>query len=173
MVQTGSVKSHPIDLGTRLIHAADGLLKRTASMARIKERSFGKVLRDRKRQLDLTQEEVAHRIKTSTPYIGPLESAKRHPSDKIVTRLAEVLGLARRELFFLANPRAQALLTPQVEPTADSAWEDFKRNDQLRRVHNITSGEMEMLSRVALLGDVRSTRDFISILNTVRHAVGR
>ena len=32
---------------------------------------------------------------------------------------------------------------------------------------------MEMLSRVALLGDVRSARDFIYILNTVRHAVGR
>ena len=142
-------------------------------MARIKERNFGQVIRERRRQLDLTQEEVARRIKTSTPYVGHLESSKRHPSDKIVTRLAEVLGLDRRELFFLANPRAQALLTPQVETTADSAWEDFKRNDQLRRVHNITGGEMEMLSRVALLGDVRSTRDFIYILNTVRHAVGR
>ncbi len=82
-------------------------------MPRTKERSFGQVLRDRRRQLDLTQEEVARRIKTSTPYIGHLESAKRHPSDKIVTRLAEVLGLDRRELFFLANPRAQALLSPE------------------------------------------------------------
>ena len=72
-------------------------------MARTKERSFGQVLRDRRRQLDLTQEEVARRIKTSTPYIGHLESAKRHPSDKIVTRLAEVLGLDRRELFFLGE----------------------------------------------------------------------
>ena len=84
-------------------------------MARTKERSFGQVLRDRRRQLDLTQEEVARRIKTSTPYIGHLESAKRHPSDKIVTRLAEVLGLDRRELFFLANPRAQALLSPESD----------------------------------------------------------
>jgi hypothetical protein len=32
---------------------------------------------------------------------------------------------------------------------------------------------MEMLSRVALLGDARSPRDFVYILNTVRHAVGR
>src|SRR5260370_21372234 len=117
MLQTGSVKSHPIDLGTgtRLIPRRARLLKGTTSMARTKERSFGQVLRDRRRQLDLTQEEVARRIKTSTPYIGHLESAKRHPSDKIVTRLAEVLGLDRRELFFLANPRAHALLTPEPE----------------------------------------------------------
>lgn len=142
-------------------------------MARTKERNFGQVIRERRRQLDLTQEEVAHRIKTSTPYVGHLESGKRHPSDKIVTRLAEVLGLDRRDLFFLANPRAQALLSPEVESAPDSAWEDFKKNEQLRRLHNISNDEMEMLSRVALLGDVRSPRDFIYILHTVRHAVGR
>jgi transcriptional regulator with XRE-family HTH domain len=141
-------------------------------MARIKERTFGQVIRERRRQLDLTQEEVASRIKTSTPYVGHLESGKRHPSDKIVTRLAEVLGLDRRELFFLANPRTQALFSEVKSPT-ESPWDDFKKNEQLRRVHNITGGEMEMLSRVALLGDVGSARDFIYILNTVRHAVGK
>jgi len=142
-------------------------------MARTKERSFGQVIRERRRQLDLTQEEVAHRIKTSTPYVGHLESSKRHPSDKILTRLAEVLGLDRRELFFLANPRAHALLSPETESATDSAWNDFKKNEQLRRVHNITGDEMALLSQVALLGEVRSARDFIYILNTVRHAVGR
>jgi len=142
-------------------------------MARSRGRNFGQVIRERRRQLDLTQEEVAHRIKTSTPYIGHLESGKRHPSDKIVTRLADVLGLDRRDLFFLANPRAQALLSPEAESSPASAWEDFTKNEQLRRIHNISNDEMEMLSRVALLGDVRSPRDFIYILHTVRHAVGR
>jgi transcriptional regulator with XRE-family HTH domain len=142
-------------------------------MARIKERTFGMVIRDRRRQLDLTQEEVARRIKTSTPYVGHLESGKRNPSDKILTRVAEELGLERRELFFLANPRAQALLTPEVPAEDDSAWDDFSKNDQLRRIHNVTNDEMEMLSRVALLGEVCSQRDFIYILNTVRHAVGK
>jgi transcriptional regulator with XRE-family HTH domain len=142
-------------------------------MPRSKDRNFGQVIRERRRQLDLTQEEVAHRIKTSTPYVGHLESGKRHPSDKILTRLAEVLGLDRRELFFLANPRAQALLSPETESSTIPAWEDFRKNEQLRRVHSISNEEMEMLSRVALLGEVRSARDFIYILNTVRHAVGR
>jgi transcriptional regulator with XRE-family HTH domain len=142
-------------------------------MPRPRERNFGQVIRERRRQLDLTQEEVARRIKTSTPYVGHLESGKRHPSDKIVTRLAEVLGLDRRELFFLANPRAQALLNPEPEVKSSSTWEEFKKNEQLRRIHNITSEEMEMLSQVALLGDIRAQRDFIYILHTVRHALGR
>jgi hypothetical protein len=32
---------------------------------------------------------------------------------------------------------------------------------------------MEMLSQVALLGDLQSPRELIYILNTVRHAVGK
>jgi len=38
-------------------------------MAMRKERTFGQVIRERRRQLDLTQQE-ARRIRTSTPYIG-------------------------------------------------------------------------------------------------------
>ena len=140
-------------------------------MARIKERNFGRVLSERRRKLDLTQEGVARRIRTSAAYVGQIESAKRHPSYKVITRLAKVLGLDRRELFFMANPRAQELLSPE-ECAADS-WEDFKKNEQLRRIHNITDDEMEMLSGIGLLGNVRSERDFIYILNNVRHAVGR
>jgi transcriptional regulator with XRE-family HTH domain len=145
------------------------------SKARAKEPSFGDVIRKRRRELDLTQEEVAARVKTSTPYVGHLESGKRHPSDKIVTRLAEVLGLDRRELFFLANPHTEALLAnePDTAEAPDSAWEQFRRNDQLRRIHNISNNEMEMLSRVALLGDVQSPRELIYILNTVRHVIGK
>jgi transcriptional regulator with XRE-family HTH domain len=145
------------------------------SKARAKEPNFGDVIRKRRRELDLTQEEVAARVKTSTPYVGHLEAGKRHPSDKIVTRLAEVLGLDRRELFFLANPHTEALLSdePDTADTPISAWEEFRRNDQLRRIHNITANEMEMLSRVALLGDVQSPRELIYILNTVRHVIGK
>jgi transcriptional regulator with XRE-family HTH domain len=137
------------------------------------ERTFGHIIRERRRQLNLTQEGVARRIKTSTPYIGHLESHKRHPSDRVISRLADVLGLDQRELFFLANPRTQALLHPAAATPVPSAWEEFKNDEQVRRLHNITFEEMEMLSRVALLGEVRSPRDFVLILNTVRHAVGR
>jgi transcriptional regulator with XRE-family HTH domain len=143
--------------------------------ARAKEPGFGDVIRRKRRELELTQEEVALRLKTSTPYVGHLESGKRHPSDKIVTRLAEVLGLDSRKLFFLANPHTQALLAPQPENTEGSVsgWDQFRNNEQLRRIHNVSNAEMEMLSQVALLGGVSSPRDLIFILNTVRHAVGR
>jgi len=56
-------------------------------MADAKTPSFGRVIRERRRQLNLTQEEVAQRIKTSTPYIGLLEGGKRNPSRKVVCRV--------------------------------------------------------------------------------------
>jgi plasmid maintenance system antidote protein VapI len=60
---------------------------------RIKGRTFGQVIRARRIQLALTQHEVAGIIRTSTPYVKHLESGIRHPSDKMLTRLSEVLGL--------------------------------------------------------------------------------
>lgn len=142
-------------------------------MTRRKERSFGQVIRERRRQLDLTQQEVAQRIRTSTPYVGHLESGKRHPSDKVLSRLAEVLGLERRDLFFLANPGAVELLKSKETPSKRSAWDEFRKDERMRRLHNIGAEEMNMLAQVASLGEISAPRDFIYILNTVRHALGR
>jgi transcriptional regulator with XRE-family HTH domain len=133
--------------------------------------TFGHAIRERRRQCDLTQDEVARRIRTSTPYIGHLEADKRHPSNDVVTRLADVLGLDRRFLFFLANPRARELLHPKMNGKASSAWDEFRGNQRLHRAMHITPREMDMLSQVALMGEVRSARDFLYILNTVRHAL--
>jgi transcriptional regulator with XRE-family HTH domain len=135
--------------------------------------SFGDVVRERRRKLDLTQSEVARRIKTSTPYIGHLEAGKRHPSDKVIARLAETLGLDRRELFFLANPAALAMIKPPANPTQRSAWDEFRRSERMHRLHRITNEEMDVLERIAALGEVGGSRDFIYILNTIRHALGR
>jgi transcriptional regulator with XRE-family HTH domain len=137
-----------------------------------KTRSFGEVIRERRRQLELTQEEVALQIETSIPFIGHLEANKRRPSDATVTKLADALGLERGELFFLANPEARALLQHE-KPGANSAWEDFKKDERLQRAHGIRREELDMLSQVAMMGEVRSARDFLYILQTVRHSLSR
>jgi len=141
-------------------------------MPKATQRTFGAVIRERRRQLDLTQEDVARRIKTSTPYIGHLESGKRHPSEKVIARLSEVLGLQSRELFFLANPRARDLLsTANRDGARRSAWEEFRHDERLRRAHNINPEEMDVLARVAAMGEARAPRDFVYILNAIRLAL--
>jgi transcriptional regulator with XRE-family HTH domain len=147
--------------------------KSRRSKAHPKYPNFGDTIRRRRRELHLTLKEVGARIETSKPYVAHLESGHRHPSDKIVLRLSQALGLDSRELFFLANPRAQALVSGELERVEGSAWEQFRTSRQLRRIYNISNEEMEVLSRVALLGEFHSTRDLIYVLTAIRHAVGR
>jgi transcriptional regulator with XRE-family HTH domain len=142
-------------------------------MTNVKHRGFSEAVRQRRGQLNMTQEEVAHGIKTSTPYIGHLESGKRHPSEKIIVKLARVLGLDPRELFFLANPQTKVLISAEPQRRGTSAWEEFVQNRNLREVHRITEQEMQTLSQVAMMGEVRSWRDFLFILNSIRHAFGQ
>jgi transcriptional regulator with XRE-family HTH domain len=133
---------------------------------------FGSVIRARRRQLALTQQQLAHRAGTSVPYIGYLETERRHPSEKMVMRLAEVLRLDPRELFFLANPGTQRLISRDQESDRATSWEVFRNDDTLRKIHNISEQEMRVLSGVARLGEVRNPRDFLLILNTIRHVLG-
>lgn len=147
--------------------------KSDRSTAPAKNPNFGEVIRRRRRELGLTQAELASRIKISPPYIGNMESGRRRPSNVILMRLAKVLGLEDRELFFLANPQIEALLSAEPRRTAGvvSAWDQFRNDERLRRIHNVSKEEMELLSQVARLGELHSTRDLIYILNTVRHAL--
>ena len=50
---------------------------------------------------------MENRVNVSVAYVGHLESGKRHPSDKLIAKLADALDLDKRELFFLANPAAK------------------------------------------------------------------
>jgi transcriptional regulator with XRE-family HTH domain len=142
-------------------------------VASITTRTFGQVIRERRRKLDLTQQDVARRIEVSMPYIALLETGARHPSDKVVRKLAEALALDPRELFFLANPGTKALMSQEQKNSGASAWDGFVKDQSLRKVHDITDQEMETLSQVALMGEARSSRDFLFILNTIRQAFGR
>jgi hypothetical protein len=100
--------------------------------------------------------------------IGHLEAGKRHPSEKVVLKLAAALALEPREMFFLANPGTRALIGQEQNTNDSSAWNAFAMDGSIRRLHDISDQEMHTLSRVALMGEVRSARDFVFILNTIR-----
>ena len=137
-------------------------------MVKSRANHFGNLIRERRRLLNLTQEELARRIRVSMPFVGHLETGHRSPSEKTIAKLAKVLGLNQRELFLLANPGTRAFLKSHSQYSTGSAWDQFKRNRELHRAHMISLTEMSMLERAALLGDAESPEDFIFILNTVR-----
>jgi transcriptional regulator with XRE-family HTH domain len=137
-------------------------------MVKSRASQFGRLIRERRRLLNLTQEELARRIRVSMPFVGHLETGHRRPSEKTIAKLARVLGLDQRELFLLANPGTRDFWRSVPQDSTGSAWDQFKRNHQLHRAHKISLAEMSMLERAALLGDAETPEDFIFILNTVR-----
>jgi DNA-binding XRE family transcriptional regulator len=91
---------------------------------------FAKAVRTKRRELELTQGELARRIGTSTPTFGLLEANQRHPAERVVIKLAEVLRLDSRKLFLLANPQAPLLV--ETPASGASAWEEFPRTQNSR-----------------------------------------
>ena len=72
-------------------------------MAKHLERTLGQMIRQRRRQLGWTQREIALRAGTSVPYIGHLEARKRHPSERVLLRLSNILELDPRDLYLIAS----------------------------------------------------------------------
>jgi len=81
--------------------------------------------------------------------------------------------LDARDLFLLADLKVGYFIYEQRMSDGTFAWNAFVKDMKLRKIHNITDEEMETLSRVAKMGNVRDPRDFVFILISIRQALGR
>ncbi len=81
------------------------------------ERSFGDWLRQHRRALDLTQEELARQVGCSAITLRKLEAEERRPSKQIAERLAEVLNVpAGERADFLRFARGDPFAAPGMAP---------------------------------------------------------
>lgn len=64
----------------------------------IKQR-FGKAIRRRRRELDLSQEELAERAEMHRTYISDIERGIVNPSLEVIEKLTDALGTTVAELF--------------------------------------------------------------------------
>jgi len=79
--------------------------------------SFGRWLRRQRRALDLTQEELAERVRCSVVTIRKIESDERHPSKQIAEALADCLNIAASERAgFIAFARGKRYDAPPTQP---------------------------------------------------------
>lgn len=107
------------------------------------------------------------------PYIGHLEAGKRHPSERVLLRLSNILELDPRDLYLIANPIAAGLVKPAKVLNGRSALWALQMDRNLQRIHNISADEIKFLSRVADLGEIKEVRDLIHIIQIVRYSLKR
>jgi len=62
-------------------------------------KKFGKRLRRLRRNMDLTQEDLAERVGVSVTFIGQMERGENAPSFETLEKLAQVLEVEVDELF--------------------------------------------------------------------------
>jgi len=75
-----------------------------------------------------------------------------------------VLALDPRELFFLGNPVALEFVTPKNKLSKQSVWEQLRKGTRFRRLHKVSDEEVDMLSRLARMGEINSPRDFVYVV---------
>lgn len=120
----------------------------------------------------MSQAELARRLGVRPAYISVIEKDRRRPSLPLLQRMSEVLGLESQNLFLLSHPEAKLLLRPRSEPIeGDDSWRSFSGDKALLALHNIKRRELEVLSQVRRLGEVRQPRDFLRILNVIRRVL--
>lgn len=134
------------------------------------EKSFGRVIEDRRRELGLTQEMVAKKVGVKANYVGYLERGMRHPSQKVVERLSSALKLDSQDLYLLANPRVRSLLgkAPKAAPASQSLWQKFLRDSSLQQSQGLTSQEKEALAQVAQAEKAASMAGVVKAIKALR-----
>ncbi len=63
-----------------------------------KDKAFANRLKRMRKQVGLTQEELADKVRLSTTFIGLLETGQRRPSIDSLNKIAKALGAKARDL---------------------------------------------------------------------------
>jgi transcriptional regulator with XRE-family HTH domain len=140
---------------------------------RMSKKKPGALIKQARNNLKLTQRELSAMVGVKASHIAYIENGQRNPSLALLRRLADTLGLNRKELLFLIHPDAKEL-TEDRTITSDSGktngWREFSSNRALLQRHRVTPAELKVLRQVSTLARVSNPRNFLFVLNSIRMA---
>ena len=134
------------------------------------DKSFGRIIEERRHSLGLTQEMVAKKVNVKANYIGYLERGMRHPSQKVVEKLSGALKLDSQELYLLANPKVRTLLGKPKAAAGSSGLQQLLRDAAQIRQLGITNAERAALAQLDRANSVASA---VSAVKAFRSALGK
>ena len=98
---------------------------------------LAKNMKAHRRVMGLSQAKLAERVKTSTHYIGMIETKKHFPSPEMLERIARALGIDTVDLF-----SAEKELLQTIKACRQAALKDIKNlteqfiDDKLKELEN-------------------------------------
>lgn len=134
-------------------------------------KTLGACIRKRRRDLELTQAQLASKTGVSQNYITYLEKNERTPSNDIIKKLSHNLNLPLDHLYFLTHPDVEKML-PEKSKTQGSSMNPLLKklstNHALRKKHIITDEDIELLATIQGRGTIENEQDYVFLLMTIR-----
>jgi len=130
--------------------------------------TWGKLLKERRQALGLTQRSLAQKLGVRTSYLAVLENGRRKPSLRLIGRLATTLGINGKELLILARPEAELLLSPSPRRPRNKSWQRLLNNPAVLARYRVTCCERQALQQMAELGGTLTMRRLTAILMLIR-----
>lgn len=136
--------------------------------------TFGQILFRRRKELRLTQSQLARQIGVQPNYIVYLEKGERRPSDRTVRKVADALGLDRGEMYLAANPQIREFLEVNDDNQVDreelpdglqALLEDVELSAQM----GITDDEVALVQHVRFAGRSTTKQQYLSLILNIRY----
>jgi len=135
------------------------------------DKSFGRIVEERRHELGLTQEMVAKKVNVKANYIGYLERGMRHPSQKVVEKLSTALKLDPQDLYLLANPKVRNLLGSSKGGGGTSGGlQQLLKDAAAQKQAGISGAERDALSQ---LSRANSAANAAKAVQALRSALGK
>jgi len=137
--------------------------------------TLGQVLRNQRKEMGLSQQELAFKLGIKAAHVAQLESDRgARPSFQLLSRAANALGLDKDWLFELIETGVKSISDARmvVAHTNENGqvWAAFAHNRALLDRYNVKPHELKALSQVSLMGKVTGTEALLFILDAIRKA---
>ncbi len=138
--------------------------------------SIGKIIRDRREELGLTQDELAPRAGISKPYLSNIETGrvKNPPTDGVLRSLERVMGFKPGQLTRLAHLERTPLDVRQRHEQLQAQLGKLRGalGELIRRAPRTADGELDVNGLAELLPDADPSSEptagaFVPVINNV------
>jgi transcriptional regulator with XRE-family HTH domain len=137
--------------------------------------TLGQVLRAQRKEMGLSQHELALKLGIKAGHIAQLESDRgARPSFQLLSRAANVLGLDKDRLFQLTETGVKSIsdahkVVPHPKDNGQ-VFAAFAHNRALLARYNVKPQELKALAQVSLMGKVTGTEALLFVLDAIRKA---
>jgi transcriptional regulator with XRE-family HTH domain len=144
---------------------------------RPKRNSLGQLIKQKRKELAVTQRALAEKLGVEPSHVAYLESGQRKPSLMLMAGLEATLGISKQKIFLLAHPEAAGIVNPidggplREEPA--EVWRRLKTDRAFISRHRMNGRELQAFQHFYRLGYALSRHQVLAILTMIREPQDR